>query len=1071
MVWPGQWKSAIVITLVFLLLYPVVAKADVPLSYVTETVTSDYGTGGSLKSPVEMIGYIEVGIPNVQDVLQYIRLNLSSTQNTNLDSIVSYKNVAASPNMGDRTRIYVNTTQSDTSINYILSQSVSPVIFLGLDYMNLAGGQDIFSGGTNYFGFNLTINSTHDISGITLFLRFARNTIGNNDSINIYYTYASSEGEGFNSQAQDSDGDGFFDVVYWTGDLSAGEDVYIVFEGETTPGSNFNENLMYVDFDQGTTSRASYIDGTNTFTGIIFSDRFSRGPVREGVEIFGLNTWMVRGFITNMAAGIDYRIHGWDIYEVGGGAPLSSSNTEIYPFLPGQTEYTEWYDTAVPGNVEKIGYYSTAWNWETAWGPSSYSSISQATIELPVLYEINQWLDKSVVNLQSPSTSSVRLSVQDLTRHVGHSSLEVNRINLTSILPRQSLGNAVNTWTPSGISVLFINGSGQTDITSQASITTQSAGAADGFVNVEINDLSAIIGGGLRQNEDIRLEYTVTGSSHANTQTYEFCQTSHIETASGTPLSDMKCEFAVIPGTGTIEEEPGGGGAAGGVTIQPSLYSDIIRRAGEGYFIADNLVDVKAEYDIIDTGQSGVKNIRAVMYIPEYGSLYLSSVSFRIYDSSAGSWTEWKDNIDYTVNDNGITSIGDNRYREYIIAKTSSGGLVDEGLDLFNGDRIEISYKTTVPVGSTFVITRIVGYNYYEDKHLFEDMYIPLRREGVIQDLVAQEGVWQIEKVFVGTPVNWMKSITISNPNDVFVEHSMSFSVFDDTLSAYFIGENGREPLLLKSGDSTHVDYIVSIEPGESKTFVLEVTTPPLLETGRVVDILDSTDKEIVFMINTTIRNFALEDYPSVSFIFDSPEDKIIYVMEGNRYLNYSAYIDSSEIMLGDMGSGEDIYITIVYREVPPLLLTSMSSFMYGCADQANMTVFVIPSERESGAYLEIEVMGPDPQMNTINAQLLEIRDVWPWEEVKVPVNFDLAPMPDGKYIVNTKFKKSFQTILSDKIDFTVSCPEKTIVSIGWNVVLVISVALVGFLLYRTLKRVRKKDSLGALEKKLRDIK
>ena len=100
MVWPSQGKPVLVISLVLLLLYPAVVRAGVPSSYITESVSATYNPDGSLQSPVEAIGYVEVSVPNTNDILQYIEMTLSSTSNTNIVNTVSYKGVAASPNSG-----------------------------------------------------------------------------------------------------------------------------------------------------------------------------------------------------------------------------------------------------------------------------------------------------------------------------------------------------------------------------------------------------------------------------------------------------------------------------------------------------------------------------------------------------------------------------------------------------------------------------------------------------------------------------------------------------------------------------------------------------------------------------------------------------------------------------------------------------------------------------------------------------------------------------------------------------------------------------------------------------------
>jgi hypothetical protein len=686
---------------------------------------------------------------------------------------------------------------------------------------------------------------------------------------------------------------------------------------------------------------------------------------------------------------------------------------------------------------------------------------------------MDSWVDKSTV-ISGNSEAGTSLTVQDLARHLGHASLSVNSVTINSVLPYQSSAGATNTWTPSGVAVFYINSSGTYDITSLASVTTQSSSTGvDGYVNVNIPDFTAVVGKTLDQNDDIRLDYQVSGSSHASTQTYSFCQTSILRTSSGTPMTRTACDDVVIPGVGGEEPGPGpSGGPGGGGPIAPAQYSEIIKEIGEGYFVADNLVRILAGYSIIDTGTNGVKDIRGAVYIPEHGALDRSSLEFRVFDNSDQSWAEWRRGIDYELVDNGITLVEDRVYREFLINKLDREDIFSSGLQLFDKDRIEISYLTTVPVGTSFILTRVHGYNYYQDEYMFEDLYIPVRREGTIQDPDVSEGEWEQQEALVGVPVRWLKTISAANPNNASIEQSLRFEVFPDTLSVSLVGSEGtgKEPLLLKEdGGAIVVDVLARMQAGETIELVLEAATPPVLEIGRVIDVLESSEREIRFRVNMTINNPSLEDYSDVSLIFRTASDKIVSVSEAGHLLNYTSHDSSStEIFLGQMGSGWTRNLEIIYNEVPPILVVSTSSFIYGCEENANMTVFVIPSEHETGAYLELEVVGPDPELKTISARLMELKETWPWEEVRVPVGIDIHAYPDGKYFVYTRFKKDFHTILSDRSDFYVDCPERTIVAVSWTGFLIIAVILIGYIVLRSWRR--RHGDFRILRRKLRDL-
>ena len=96
--------------LLLTLLLAIINVKAAPVSYLTEQVNASFFANGSLTENITRIGYAEVGAGNQIDVLQYIRINLSKTDGTNLNSVVAYKDVAASPEQDSRTRLYLNTT-------------------------------------------------------------------------------------------------------------------------------------------------------------------------------------------------------------------------------------------------------------------------------------------------------------------------------------------------------------------------------------------------------------------------------------------------------------------------------------------------------------------------------------------------------------------------------------------------------------------------------------------------------------------------------------------------------------------------------------------------------------------------------------------------------------------------------------------------------------------------------------------------------------------------------------------------------------------------------------------------
>lgn len=798
-----KYRIAVGISIVLMFLLTVLPYGALaaPSSYIREEVSANFYPNGTMDGNLTSVGYVEVDVENDFDVLQYVSLTLSGTAGTNLQSTNAFSNVAASPFTGDRSRIYVNTTRDyqDTIYN-ITDPNIASIIKLRLDYNNTMGGHDIYAGGANTFRFNVTMNATGDITGVITNIRFSKDTIGGNDAINLNNPSAAS---GF-SQRIDSDADGFYDIIRWQGDLSEGVPVVISFTGTITPGVNFDESFMMVEMDQEAQSiSSSSLD--QTLTGITFIDRFTRGPVRQGLEIWESSTWMVRGFIKNMAISLDYFVSGWDIYMIGNPVPVSSSSGSSY-LNPGDSNYTSWYDSG-SAISKPSDYYASSFDWEVVWGTSQYSGLAQSRVYLPFLYEIDSFVDKTA-NLDSNTQSVRTVSITDQLRHLGYSGLGVDGINITSRIPSTSDTGVGTSWSVTGVQVVYSNNTGQYDITSNSSISIQNAGSGvDGFVVVNVTDFTSMFGHSLMQNEDVLLYITISGPSQPTTQDFTFETQGVLITESGTPVIKNVNQTITIPG---VEGAVGPGGPGGPYYPAPSLFATIEKEKSSTRFITPEYVEINVTDKVTDTGDRGLKDIKSMIYIPYGGSLDADEVVLWIYRASTGAWKEWKKDADFTVTDNGNKVIGDNMYTEYVVEKKEEGIPYEETLDLFNGDRIKISFKTKIPVGTSYILTRVFGYNYYNNRLIFEDVYTPVRREGIIKKLEVTEGSWEQGKVVVGKSVVWKNEVVIYNPNNMSVSEMVPVPVFKDVISAYLLeygdGATKRTKLKVKSSNGTFVD-------------------------------------------------------------------------------------------------------------------------------------------------------------------------------------------------------------------------------------------------------------------------
>lgn len=984
------------------------ALAQGPTAHLTEDVRLDYFSNGSQES-ASRIGYVEVEVPNIQDVLQYIRLNLSGTAGTNLQSVTTYNSVAVSPNIGDRTRIFLNTTGSTQDVSYTINDtSLVPDISLGLDYSNLEGGQDILSGGENTFLFNLTLNCTQGISGVSLAIQTARDVYNGSDSMNLSEPRATSS---TTLGRTDTDSDGYYDRIDWTGDLNGGAVIY--FNATLAPGTNFDESGMYLDLDPPYGINSTYYSN-QTFTGLTFAQRFSRGPVRQGVDMLLMDTWRVKGFIKNIASGLNYSVHGWDLYEIDDLQTPVSSVTGAQSLVPGETEYTSWHDT---GGSAKA-YYTVNFDWEVDWGVSNYSGYSQGRMKLPALYEMDTWVNKTLA-LASNTGSGRTVRVNDTLRHLGHSSLQADRMEINSTIPSRTTANAQVSWQAGAVEVSCVNSSGAYDITSNATIAKRDSNSTDeGFVNVTIANLTGILGHSLGQNEDIRLSYIVSSPSSSANQVFEFPVTTTIWTLSGTPATESATGRITIAGLGAPagEAPPTGGG---GPAAAPVPVASIVKELGEVSILEKNTVEVMVLGRIYDSGTRGMGNITLMLYIPAGSEFNASGISIRLYDNSTGLWERLEKGRSFSITDMGIVSIGERQYSAYQVKKREGEW------QLYGDDRIEINYSVALPIGTHHILTRISGHNYYTGKTVFEDIYTPIiipRERVEVEPLEIREEEFEQGIAKVGKPIIWVKILEVYNPNPIPLEETFNATVFPDVLNAYLVegGEEGhlrlevkKRNLRLERGRDVYVVWNDKISGLETKRYVIEVTTPPILEEKRVVDVLESNETMVKFIINITLGNPALETYRDVGFELPINFEKVVKANDERKELNYTKQDGMILVHVPEMEKESVKDISVIYKEKPPILVINLDRLEYQHNSTVNLTGIVIPAEDIEGSYLEIEAMGPEPYMETIYIDISMLERMESGEKVEFSSSFGLSSLPTGKYLVDVRFRRDIWTILS----------------------------------------------------------
>lgn len=1054
----GKW---LLLGIIILLLPATVAAA--PSAYITENVRASFNTDGTIDGPVLRSGSVEVSVSNTVDVLQYIVIELSSISGTNIQSNITFRSVISSPvNPGDRTPMFINTTIDPQDISYqILNASATPVINTSLDYSNGGTGREINGTSLFLFNVNLTPDSFINLPNSRLIFEIALDTLGINDSMNLSGLSSTS---GL-TNLLDVDLDGFYDHVVWAGDLTPGSSVIVSFTGLVIPNLNYDSpSFASVNISNPQTAASHTAD--NTFTGIDIHDRLSRGPIREGVELIDRGgTWLTRGFIRNVANSLQYIIRGWDLYRVSdvNFQSLISNNDTSYVLNPGEANYTGWY-TSVSSEKQ---FYAAGFDWEVIWGASDPTGNTVSRLNMPMLYEIDSWIDKTV-SIFSNTAAGRTLEVTDTARHLGHSSVGVEGAYINSSFSHLSITAGPAAWSPSDISVLFLNSSGNTtDITSFATITQLAATASDdGFVFVNVTNLTGTIGRSMLQNEDLILRYRITAASHPANLNFSFNTMTTLWTASGTPKTRSLVSYLVIPGIPTGDGPPsgGGGGGGGGSQPPPSLYADIVKTDSQLYFVESDLVNITVVDDIIDTGDKGVRDIKLFLFVPEGGEVDKSRVSIRIFNNSKGYWSTWKRNQDYTITEQGITHIGETLFREYLIEKKTTDEPYETTFDLHNGDKLEINYIAKIPFGTSFILTRTSGLNYYEDKIIFEDVYNPVRREGELEPFEIEVSEWLQRSVVVDRLSRFEKIYTLFNPNNVSVENIVTTEVFGDTMSTYLNTSSGITQLELIKENVTFVEWSVKLGPGETGIYYVEAITPPVIEVDRKTEIINYNETSATFAVNSTLTNFAEENYTNVSFIFNVKKKNIRSISDFIN--NLFEHENGTEIIIPFIAANETLKISLIYIETPPVLITFLDKDEYDRNESAQLTIFVIPSENEPNPYLNVEVFGPDEDLRTVFADIVEI-GITGGEGVEFNKTLNLGSLPSGKYIIYTKFRQDFGDVLSDRVEFSVREPTLDFVIFSYIIVIVIAILIVGYVVIKRPKRRTYKREMTELEKEI----
>jgi len=1032
-----------------------------PVAYQTEQVYADYDTNGSLSSETYpecsdnsnpcRFGFLEVALPNTNDTLQTVRINLSGTTDTNLNSKEAYKaTVSSSSAIWAKTKLYVNDSVFGADQNYykITNANKAPAIeFNVTSYSNEQGGHDLYDydnigsgGSTNNMTFVITAHNpstSKNLTNVEIIIQFDTNTNGEADAVNITYT-------SLGSRSSNDGADGYYDKITWSGDINAGETktftIYAnIIETDNFADGNTNINLDFNSSDKGVQSSYSQ---TSTLTGLTIAYKYARGPIRQGVDIAetsGGGAWDVRGFITILAKNstevngncLTYNISHWAIYNVSSTTGNVTNKLQEGTFTPSNftADYGRLYttDPTYSNDTSRVHitgttkpYVASSFDWYVFWNdtnPNNYASYINTTLDLPTLYKIDMTTSKTT-NGYLAVEATTTFNITDEVTYEGDNNAPGKKIVILSVVPRNTTAGAQRTpfnITESSIIVSWYNtssGSYQTLKTGTGTgngvtvTVTDPSGNSNGLVNVTIPDLSSTnISKYLENGEKIKLFYEVQSPSDLQLgDTFNFTGNSTITTQSGTPETE-----APTPVTMSTSGR------------QLVGYKDL--------WVPDpanpTLVNGTLVAQVFGNEITGIK---FVDYVPLGTNFTCSRDSVTFCNSSDGSTWSCGVSEDYNVTDLGIVNLSGGLQAhgcEYSNANKT-------GWDLSNGAAVKIIYQINITTSGLYELPmELAGFDPALGKEVKSTVYGVVRvtvPSPIVKPVITQTDFLTARTITVGNPVVWVKDFDVYNPNSRFVDSEFEIDVFDDATDGFvsYLNEKGErveENIVFKKENGKKLMvWKTRLAPLETRSYDIRVLTPPILETDRDVEVLRKLENKMVELrMSIFLRSLAAEEYKNVAINLPISRDNIISVKDGSgNSLSYTGGEGSTTILIDKFAAEELKEIIIIYKQSYPKIIITPDKERYSLNSTVTLDILIIHGGEEiSYPYLETEVYTSTKDL--IYSNIKDLGRLKPIDKTSISERFKVpVGAPTGRYIAESKLRSDLATLATGTGNFYV---------------------------------------------------
>ena len=1118
-----KFRCLVIVSILVLLLPSLALAHPGPKAYLVEQVRAHYETNGSLASDPSYgkcndnlnpckYGYVQAAPPNNEDVLQYLKITLGGDLGkTNLINAVTHKGTLGSSTYPDRisfsdghntTELNGNDLDDAYEINGTGHANDAPPIMLNATITNWEGGYDLYdydnigSGGSSNV-LNFTLNITNPSSGKAVYdfdiaIQFEQNKgPGGQDIVNIA-TVPTTTGSGTPGRSNPGGGAQYDRATLTTEDLSPGSSVYFSFNITINETQNFPGGDNDIDLDEGTQgptaghgAQADYGNLTSTFTGYTITSRFSRGPIRQGIDLAGGggSNWTVRGFLTNMgketpAQGdyLRYNLSEWNITQIDSstGTPMTPANqsgtwngTSGYILTPGygrlKTTDSEWSGNTQWFNTETTSkpYYGFMVDWQVEWNTTTYEGFINTTYDLTTLYKIDMSNVKALSGAVNPGTED-NVTVVDKSTMLGHNNSAADFIEILSVVPARPENkqgeNDHGNWTIHEDSSLVVSawydGSWH-DVTGEATITVTQPDCmanTEGLVNVTIADISgSSIGDLLKTNEEINVTFIVTSSTETKAgDVFNFTGNTTMKTDSGTPLTEI---------IGTEQVNLAG--------MQLTGWKQLIGYDPSNPSLIDVGILVEVTSDNIDTK---IQNIKFLDYIPNGTDIdgnitaLREAVTVKYYNGS--EWLDWADGTNFNISNNGTVTLPDGLIvNAYEFWNTSAGG---GGWNLGNTEKINVTYQMNVTSSGAYVLPTIISgfdpvtgieFSTMAIGAIYVDIPTPLL------PLEIDEGDFsQAKMAIVNKPVLWMKDFDAYNPNGRPAKSKFSVNVFSDTSKGYatYYDEYGSKVEevvdLIVTKEGKRMVWESTINPFESRSYEVRILTPPVMEVDRNVEVLEKLpNKKVKIIMDVFLKNFGKEDYENVVLNLPIGVDDILKARDSfGRELQFSGGRDSSKIMTGDIKSEGMKSVNIIYKQSYPTIIVTPEKDEFLVGSPIGLNILVINGGEEIDyPYLEIEIYTPG--MDIIASDIKKIEKLQPLEKTELTERYFLpVSAPTGLYLASVSFREDFVTLASGTGQFFLTGSEKGLTQTwGW-ILLLIVIILMGFLSFKRIQSVRK---------------